>query len=58
MKKLHTKNRLSIGCDPWPRRVSLIWALFLSYLVVGLDRKLKVCLKKQVLCGMKGLFDI
>jgi hypothetical protein len=57
MKKLHTKNKLSIGCDPWPRHLSLIWALFLSLLVVGLDRKLKVCLKKQVPRGKKGLFD-
>jgi hypothetical protein len=37
VKKHHIKNGLFISCDLGPRCVSLIWALYLGLLAVGIE---------------------
>ena len=48
VKKHHIKNELLISCDLGPRRVSLIWALYLGLLVVGIELMIESLLEKQV----------
>jgi hypothetical protein len=38
LNKIHMKNEFFTGCNPRLRRVYLIWALYLSLLVVRLDQ--------------------